>query len=146
MLIGASRHARMRGVVAVAVLLALASLVSACGLGTVQTVGGGPIAKLECAQTVAGHGVDVVNMKLTRKVSDVTSGDTTFKLHCSVKNGNGSPRSFDAICFGGLKNGVGSCTQIYELVVPFDDGSALVQGELLPSHQPLGPLPLPPTN
>lgn len=144
MLIGASRHARLRGVVAVAVLLALAGMVSACGQETVQTVGGGPTAKLECTQAVAGHSVDVVNIKLTCKVSDAASGDTMFKLRYSVKNGDGSPRSFDAICFGALKKGVGSCIQIYELVVPFDDGSASVQGELLPSQHPLGPLPLPP--
>lgn len=123
--------------------LTLAVLTAGCGLTTVQTIGGGPPIALQCGQATAGHGVDVVTLKLTCKVSDAPSGDTSFQLHYSLKSGNGSLRHFDAVCEGALVNGTGTCTQTYALVVPFDSGSATVSGQLLPSHKALGPMPLP---
>lgn len=124
-------------------LLALASIFAGCGPTTAATVGGGPPAVLQCSQASVGHGVDVVNMKLTCHVSGAASGDSSFALHYSIKNGNGVPRTFDATCAGTLSNGAGTCTQTYALVVPFDSGSASVTGEFLPSHKQLGPMPLP---
>lgn len=82
-------------------------------------------------------------MKLTCQASGAASGDTSFKLHYTIKDGNGNLRTFDATCDGALRNGVGTCAQTYALVVPFDSGSASVSGEFLPSHKALGPLPLP---
>jgi hypothetical protein len=124
-------------------LLALVSMVAACGLTRVETVGGGPPSTLQCSQTNAGHGVDVVNMKVTCQVSGAASGDTSFQLHYTLKSGTGTLRSFDATCSGALQDGKGTCTQTYALVVPFDSGSPSISGEFLPSHKGLGPLPLP---
>ena len=123
-------------------LLALVSMVAACGLTRVGTVSGPPTT-LQCSQTPAGHGVDVVSMKVTCQVSGAASGDTSFQLHYTLKSGNGTPRALDAICGGALHDGKGTCTQTYALVVPFDSGSPSISGEFLPSHLVLGPFPLP---
>lgn len=119
--------------------LALAGSVAACGTSANENVGGGPPPKVECSQAMTGHGIDVVNTKLTCKVTGAASSDTTFTLHYAIKH-NGTPRPFDATCAGTLQNGAGTCTQTYALVVPFDSGSASVSGELLPSHHAVGPL------
>lgn len=97
---------------------------------------------LQCNQSTEGHGVDVVNMKLTCQASGAARGDTSFQLHYTIKNGNGHTHSLNATCTGTLVNGAGTCTQTYALVVPFDTGSATISGEFLPSHTLLGPLPL----
>ncbi|MGE5335489.1 MAG: hypothetical protein ACM3N4_12370 [Nitrososphaerota archaeon] len=138
-----SQHSGMPRIAVLVALLALASIFAGCGPTTAATVGGGPPAVLQCSQASVGHGVDVVNMKLTCHVSGAASGDSSFALHYSIKNGNGVPRTFDATCAGTLSNGAGTCTQTYALVVPFDSGSASVTGEFLPSHKQLGPMPLP---
>jgi hypothetical protein len=119
--------------------LALAGMVAACGTSTNVNLGGGPPPTVHCSEATVGHGVDVVNTKLTCTVSGAASSDTSFTLHYAIKH-NGSSRPFDATCDGKLQNGTGTCTQTYALVVPFDDGSATVSGELLPSHESVGPL------
>ena len=108
--------------------------------------GGGAPAVLQCNQSNAGHGIDVVNMKLTCQASGAASGDTSFQLRYTIKNSNGQTRSFDATCVGTLVNGKGTCTQTYALVIPFDSGSATISGEFLPSQKALGPLPLSQSN
>jgi len=108
--------------------------------------GGGAPAVLQCNQSAAGHGIDVVNMKLTCRASGAASSDTSFQLRYTIKNGNGQTRSFDATCVGTLVNGKGTCTQTYALVIPFDSGSATISGEFLPSQKALGPLPLSQSN
>ncbi|HKW22041.1 MAG TPA: hypothetical protein VJO13_11730 [Ktedonobacterales bacterium] len=104
--------------------------------------GDGSPSVLQCNQSMEGHGVDVVNMKVTCQASGAAAGDTSFQLHYSIKR-NGASRTFDATCAGTLTNGAGGCTQTYALVVPFDDGPATISGEFLPSHKALGPMPLP---
>lgn len=139
----AKRPALLKSAALLTLVLALSSTLAACGLTTGATLGGGPPASLTCTQAMVGHGIDVVNAKLTCQVSGAASDDTSFQVHYSVKSGTGTPRSFDATCDGTLQNGAGSCTQTYALVVPFDAGSASVEGQLLPSHKALGPLQLP---
>lgn len=138
-----SRRSALLQSVALLVTLAFASTLAGCGMLTAKSVGGGPPSTLQCNQTSTGHGIDVVNMKVTCQASGAASGDTSFKLRYTIKDGNGNPRTFDATCDGALHNGAGTCTQTYALMVPFDSGSASVSGEFLPSHKLLGPLPLP---
>ena len=108
----------------------------------VTTGDAGSPTTLQCNQSTVGHGVDVVNMKLTCQASGAASGDTSFQLHYTIKNGVGQTHSLNATCTGALVNGAGTCTQTYALVVPYDTGSATINGEFLPSHTLLGPLPL----
>lgn len=143
MLMNCSRRSALLRSVALLVILAFASTLAGCGMLTAKSVDGGPPSVLQCNQASTGHGIDVVNMKLTCQASGAASGDTSFKLHYTIKHGNGNLRTFDATCDGALRNGVGTCAQTYALVVPFDSGSASVSGEFLPSHKALGPLPLP---
>lgn len=137
------RRSLIAKLAALVAILALASTAAGCGMLTGYTVGGGPPSMLQCNQTAEGHGVDVINMKLTCQASGAASGDTSFQLHYSIKDGNGNTRTFDATCDGTLQNGAGSCSQTYALVVPFASGDATVSGEFLPSHKGLGPFPLP---
>ena len=132
---------------ALALVLALVVMGALAGcnpLALTRTSNGsnGVPAVLQCNQSATGHGVDVVNMKLTCQASGAASGDTSFQLHYAIKNGNGQSRTFDATCVGTLIHAMGTCTQTYALVVPFDAGSATISGEFLPSHKTLGPLPL----
>lgn len=138
-----SRRSALLQSVALLVILAFASTLAGCGMLTGKAKYIGPLSTLQCNQASTGHGIDVVNMKLTCQASGAATGDTSFKLHYTIKDGNGNPRAFDATCDGTLQNGAGTCTQTYALMVPFDSGSASVRGEFLPSHKLLGPLPLP---
>jgi hypothetical protein len=104
--------------------------------------GGGTPSELQCNEATTGHGVDVVNIKVTCQASGAATGDTSFALHYSVKGSNGQLRAFDATCGGPLVNGTGSCSQTYALVIPFDSTTGSISGEFLPSHKPLGPMPL----
>lgn len=127
-----------------ALLVVLAGALSGCNLLALKRVGtAGPPSVLQCGQASVGHGVDVVNMKVTCQASGAAKGDTSFQLHYTLKDGNGHTRTFDATCTGTLVNGAGTCTQTYALVVPFDSGSPMVSGEFLPSHKSLGPMELP---
>lgn len=137
---GVLRRSVMLRSVVLMLTLALAGLVAACGSSANENVGGGPPPKVQCSQANTGHGVDVVNKKLTCQVANAASSDTSFTLHYAIKNDNGTPRTFDATCEGSLKNGVGTCTQTYALVVPGDLGTPSVSGEFLPSHRAIGPI------
>lgn len=128
-----------------ALMVVLVGVLSGCSpleITRATGSGGGAPAVLQCNQSAEGHGVDVVNMKLTCQASGAASGDTSFQLHYTIKKGDGQTRSLDATCEGTLANGEGTCMQTYALVVPFDSGTATISGEFLPSHKPLGPLPL----
>jgi hypothetical protein len=131
----------LAGVLAIMVVGALAGCNPLEITHASQNSGSAP-AVLQCNQSITGHGVDVLNMKLTCQASGAAGGDTSFQLRYTIKNGNGQTRSFDATCVGTVVNGEGTCTQTYALVIPFDSGSATISGEFLPSHKALGPLPL----
>ena len=98
-------------------------------------------AMLTCAvHSAEGSEDDETQQTLTCTVKQAPPTDTQFILHYSVRDPAGGLHSFTQTCTGLLRNGTGSCSQIYEFVFAFSPVPAPVTGESLPSHKALGPV------
>lgn len=98
-------------------------------------------ALLSCTVHAAeGSEDDETQQTLICTVKQAPPTDTQFILHYSVRDPAGGLHSFTQTCTGLLRNGTGSCSQIYEFVFAFLPVPAPVTGESLPSHKALGPV------
>ncbi len=125
---------------ALAILVALASLLAACGSAQGQTSSGSSgHPTLACVSVIGGQGIDTIAARLTCKVTGATASDTSFQLQYRVTD-SGNHLSYSAVCAGELHNGAGSCTQTYVAPVPLSITPASVSGHAEPSNQTLGPV------
>lgn len=123
---------RLAGVL---VVIAIALGIAACG-----TASAGGHTALSCAAAPAPQGIDVLSTRLTCTVMGAPAGATSFRLHYTVVSASGSAFTPDATCGGSLQSGSGTCTETYTIPFPTASGTPSVAGELLPGHQPLGPV------
>ena len=133
---------RRRVPVFVTGLLALAVL-GGCGMS--PTVPGSAAPALSCTLTRDGHSIDTITYTVACHVTNAAPGYESFALHVAFADGSGRTNVLDAPCAGTINDGAGSCSQSYVVRVPFSVASATVNGALMPSRRPLGPLTLTPT-
>jgi hypothetical protein len=121
------------------------ALVVLGGCGMSPTGPGGATPALSCALTrEGGHSIDTITYTVACHVTHAAPGEKTFALHVAFADGSGRTDAFDAPCAGTINDAAGSCSQSYVVRVPFSVASASVNGALMPSGQPLGPLTLTP--
>jgi hypothetical protein len=133
---------RRRVPVFVTYLLALAVL-GGCGMSPTRPGSAAPA--LSCTLTRDGHSIDTITYTVACHVTNAAAGDKSFALHVAFADGSVGTNALDAPCAGTINDGVGSCSQSYVVRVPFGVASATVNGALMPSRRPLGPLTLTPT-
>lgn len=90
--------------------------------------------------TTEGSDDDETDQALSCSISHAPAGDTSFVLHYGVRDPSGATHSFTQTCSGALRNGVGTCTQEYDFILPFAPVPGAVSGQSSPSGKPLGPV------
>ncbi len=122
----------------------LLALVVLGGCGMSPTGPGSATPALSCTLTRDGHSIDTITYTVVCHVTHAAPGEKTFVLHVAFADGSGRTDAFDAPCAGTINDAAGSCSQSYVVRVPFSVASASVNGALMPSGRPLGPLTLTP--
>ena len=94
-------------------------------------------ATLTCTQQVLKTSTTRLH-DLTCKVAGAPSSETSFMLWYTLSDSNGTTETFPNRCEGPLRDGTGTCDQVYiEVIGVFKNPRATVFGELLPSKEPL---------
>lgn len=125
-------------------VMGLLALVVLGGCGVSPTGPGTASPALSCTLTRDGHSIDTITYIVACHVIHAAPGEKTFVLHVAFADGSGRTNAFDAPCVGTINAAAGSCSQSYVVRVPFGVASATINGALMPSGRPLGPLTLTP--
>jgi hypothetical protein len=105
--------------------------------GTVS--GSTSTATLRCTISEEPLTADTLAATLSCTVVGAASDQTSFAVSHSASGLKGQTHVVDATCGGPLHDGTGMCTKTF-ILSPHTSGFGSVTGQLLPSHQSLGPV------